>query len=85
MQVSLDISMYPLDRDYEPPILDFIARLQVHEQLTVRPNVLSTQVFGDYDVLMDILTHEIRTSFAQGLPTVMTLKLVNLDRANETV
>ncbi len=85
MQVSLDISMYPLDRDYESPILDFIARLQAHEQLTVRPNVLSTQVFGDYDVLMDLLTREIRTSFAQGLPTVMTLKLVNLDRANETV
>ncbi len=83
MKVSLEISMYPLDQAYEQAILSFIGRLQTHDNLIVNVNSLSTHVFGEYDDLMAIITKEIKTSFAEGIPTVMVLKLVNLDRELE--
>ncbi|HMN88682.1 MAG TPA: hypothetical protein PKD70_04650 [Saprospiraceae bacterium] len=82
MNVSLDISMYPLQREYEQPILNFIARLQTYPQLNVVPNALSTQVFGVYDELMPILQSEIRYAFGQDIPIVIVMKLVNMDRSD---
>lgn len=78
MKLSIDISMYPLQKEYGPAILDFIARLETHHPtLTIRRNTLSTQVFGDYDALMDIMKKEIKTTFEALDTTVMVMKLVN--------
>ncbi|RMF23760.1 MAG: hypothetical protein D6765_12625 [Bacteroidetes bacterium] len=79
MQVSLEISMYPLDREFGTPILQFIERLKAHPGLEVQTNAMSTQVFGPYDLLMQALQTEMKTSFEQGLPTVFVLKLFNGD------
>ncbi len=48
MDVSVKISLYPLNRDYIPPIQDFIDRVNQAEGLTVKTNVMSTQVFGKH-------------------------------------
>lgn len=80
MKASLDISMYPLDADYEQPILDFIGRLQKYQNLTVKVNPLSTHVFGEYDDLMTAVQREMKTTFESGGNTVMVLKIINTDR-----
>lgn len=77
MKLSIDISLYPLQKDYATPILDFIARLESHESISIKRNTMSTQVFGDYDELMDILKSEIKTTFLELDTSVMVLKLVN--------
>lgn len=79
MKASLEISMYPLDKDYERPILDFIERLNGHPELSVRTNTMSTQVFGDYDVLMAAVTQEMKRSFEQEPSVVMVMKVINSD------
>ena len=33
MRIAVDISLYPLDADYIPPIKDFIERLNRHPEL----------------------------------------------------
>lgn len=71
--------MYPLSRDYEGLILDFIARLRGYDELDVKVNSLSTQIFGDYDVIMQALQQEIRLSFQQGVTTSMVIKVLNVD------
>ena len=78
MNVSVDISYYPLKVEFKPYILDFIHRLQDYEELELIRNGISTQVFGEYDKVMHILTKEIKNSFE--LPhSVFVLKIINTD------
>lgn len=80
MNISVDISFYPLHEEFVPPILDFINRLKTHESLLVRTNGLSTQVFGEFDVVMEAVRSEIKKSFE--LPhSVFVLKIVNADQS----
>jgi uncharacterized protein YqgV (UPF0045/DUF77 family) len=59
MKASIDISLYPLTKDYPEIITDFILKLRERQGIKVETNGLSTQIFGDYDILMDILKHDI--------------------------
>lgn len=58
MQATIEISMYPLSDDYINRVLDFLNILNQYENITVETNGLSTQIFGVYDDLMDILKTE---------------------------
>jgi len=79
MNISIDISYYPLSDDFVPPVLDFISRLNQHTEIVVVTNGLSTQVFGSYDDVMRIVSAEMKTSCE--LPhSVFVLKIVNSDR-----
>ena len=80
MNISVDISYYPLSQEHIPPILDFIQRLKAHKNLMVRTNGLSTQAFGEFDEVMEIVKNEIRESFK--LPnSVFVIKVVNVDQS----
>jgi len=79
MKASIEISMYPLDKDYGNHILAFINELKQHPELEVRTNTMSTQVFGEYDILMDLMKNEIKTAFTTTNTAIMVLKIVNED------
>ena len=76
MDIAVDISLYPLDADFIPPIQDFIDRLNCHAGLKVTTNHLSTQVFGDHERIFDVLRQEMGTSFASGGKSVFVVKFV---------
>lgn len=79
MNISIDISYYPLTDKFVPPILDFISRLNRYSEIMVVTSGLSTQVFGSYDDVMRIITSEMKVSCE--LPhSVFVLKIVNSDR-----
>jgi len=77
MKVAVDISLYPLDADFIPPIKDVIARLNGHEGLEVWTNAMSTQVVGEFDDVMDALWKEIGTTFEQLPKAVFAIKILN--------
>lgn len=78
MKTSIEISYYPLSEEYVPPIHQFINRLRKYSEISLETNGMSTQVFGDYDELMFILTKEIKKSME--IPSsVFILKMVNAD------
>ncbi|WP_160152771.1 YkoF family thiamine/hydroxymethylpyrimidine-binding protein [Microbulbifer sp. ALW1] len=79
MQLSVDISMYPLKDEYIPAIKDFIQRLNEQPQLQVISNTMSTQVFGDYDVVMDVLKAEMRKSWEQFGRAIFVCKFIDGD------
>ena len=62
MRSAVEISMYPLTRDYLAPIQAFIDRLNTHPGLIVHTNALATQIWGPLDQVMAILTQEIARS-----------------------
>ena len=82
MNISLDISMYPLNQTFVEPILAFIARLEQQPGLVIKRNSLSTQVFGDFHQIMQLMTDEIAEVFQQNPDTVFVLKLVGQDRSH---
>ena len=61
MKATVEISMYPLHNDYEQRVIDFIQTVKKHKNIAVEVNGLSTQLFGDYNVLMKILTNELKS------------------------
>ena len=76
MNIAVEISLYPLDADYIPPIQDFIDRLSAHRDLTVVTNHLSTQVFGAHDRIFEVLRQEMGASFAAGGKAIFVTKFV---------
>lgn len=78
MNVSFELSYYPLNPDYIEPILGFIQRLNNYENLICNTNGMSTQIFGDFDYVMDALKHEIKISF-EVPNSVFVMKIINLD------
>lgn len=79
MKLSVDISMYPLKDEYIPAIKDFIERLNHHPELQVISNTMSTQVFGDYDLLMDTLKAEMRASYENFGRAIFVCKFIDGD------
>ncbi|MDJ0794339.1 MAG: YkoF family thiamine/hydroxymethylpyrimidine-binding protein [Woeseiaceae bacterium] len=77
MKVAVDISLYPLDADFIPPIRDVIDRLNSHEGLEIWTNAMSTQVVGDFDIVMDALKQEIGTTFDRIPKGVFVMKMFN--------
>jgi hypothetical protein len=76
MDIAVELSLYPLNADYIPPIKDFIDRLNTHAQLKVVTNSLSTQVFGPYEVVFGALTRELRGTFENNDKAVFVMKVL---------
>lgn len=77
MKVAVDISLYPLDADFIPPIKNIIKRLAEHDDVEIEYNRMSTQLRGEYDVVMPVLMREIRTTFEDVPKAVFTIKILN--------
>ena len=76
MRIAVDISLYPLDVHYVPPIKDFIERLNRHAGLRCETNAMSTQVSGEHDAVFAALAAETKTSFAAGFRAVFVMKVL---------
>ena len=83
MQISADISMYPLTDDYLPYIKNFIDRLENTQGLSVVGNTISTQIFGEFDLVMDTIKEEIHLSWQEFGRSIFVVKYLgrNLDPA----
>lgn len=77
MRVAVDISLYPLDQDFIPPIQDVIQRLNGYETIEVVTNPMATQLRGEYDDVMDALRKEIGVTFEQLPKAVFAIKILN--------
>ncbi|MBI9033362.1 MAG: hypothetical protein JEZ03_02710 [Bacteroidales bacterium] len=78
MKTSVELSYYPLNNDYLTPIKGFIERLNQYDNLIVKTNGMSTQVFGEFRDVMNAITDEIEKSFE--LPhSVFVMKVINAD------
>lgn len=76
MDIAVELSLYPLNADYIPPIKDFIDRLHADSRLKVITNSLSTQVFGPYEAVFGALTRELRVTFESNDKAVFVMKVI---------
>ena len=56
MMLTVEISMYPFQQDYETPILAFIKELNSHAGLRVQTTATATLIVGEHQTVMKVLT-----------------------------
>jgi uncharacterized protein YqgV (UPF0045/DUF77 family) len=81
MKISVELTLTPLQDNYEPAIIDFIKKLRA-SGLTILENPLSTQVYGDYDKVMGILNKEMKTALESVERGLLFIKIVKSDRSD---
>ena len=82
MIATVEISMYALTDGYEQKVIDFIQRVKQNKNIRVEVNGLSTQLFGEYDLLMQVLKKEMQYDFETG-KAVFLLKIAGSERTKE--
>lgn len=73
MQVSVELSLYPLSNDFEQIILDFIEKLK-DSSLEVQTNGMSTQVFGEMDMIMEKIGKAMKEVYAEN-KAILVMKM----------
>ncbi|BDY04787.1 hypothetical protein [Ferrimonas sp. YFM] len=85
MQLAVEISLYPLKDQYLLPIKWFIERLDAYPDIQRKTNGMSTQLCGDYDVIMALLATEMKAAHQEWGKGVFVCKFipggVNLDHS----
>jgi uncharacterized protein YqgV (UPF0045/DUF77 family) len=76
MDIGIEISLYPLTSEFIPPIEEFIERLNRDKRFRVVTNSMSTQIFGPYEVLFDVMNRELRVTFERAGKAVFVMKVL---------
>lgn len=74
MQATVEISLNPLTDNYDAVVTAFCERLKQYNGIKVEVNGLSTQLFGDYDRIMEVIQNEVKGILADQ-PAVFHLKM----------
>lgn len=83
MQVSIEITLTPIQDDYEPIIIDFIKSVR-NSGFSVLENPLSTQIYGDYDEVMEFLKEEVKVAMEAMDRGLLHMKIVKSNRSDYT-
>jgi uncharacterized protein YqgV (UPF0045/DUF77 family) len=81
MDISVELTLTPLQDNYEELIIKFIKKIR-DSGFTISENPLSTQIYGDYDDIMEWLNTEIRLALELMENGLMYIKIVKSDRSN---
>lgn len=84
MKTTVEISLYPLSENYSKIVTDFVVGLKKQEEIRLETNGLSTQIFGDYDTIMNLLTSEIKILLSEQ-KAVFVMKIAPGERTKENL
>jgi len=76
MNISVEISMYPLDANYGDKVMNFIKNLYSFDNVEIESNHMSTLISGEYDDVMNCLNSSMKQSFEE-LQSSMVIKISN--------
>jgi uncharacterized protein YqgV (UPF0045/DUF77 family) len=79
VNISVELSLYPLDDKFLSIIQDIVKRLNDDERVNCFTNTMSTQIFGEMDNVMSVLKDIVRYSFSEYGKQVFVAKILNSD------
>ena len=80
MQLSVDISMYPLQEDYKTKIKAFLEDINTNaEGVEIRTSNMSTRLFGDYQAVTNLLNAAMLESMQRYGKIVFVCKFIQGD------
>jgi uncharacterized protein YqgV (UPF0045/DUF77 family) len=74
MQVTVEVSLYPLTENFEQVVIEYIQTIKKNTSIKVEVNGLSTQVFGEYEMVMKVL-HELNKHTFEKYKCVVMMKI----------
>jgi len=77
MNISVEISLYPLTEDYLEVVDGFIQQLRNDPELTIKVNDLSTQVFGEYQIVLSKVNAAMQTTHEKTPKAAFVMKVLN--------
>ena len=77
MEITVEISLYPLTSDYGTEVLDFIHQLKKEGSFKIRSNTMSTQVTGEFEEVMAAVTRTMHSTFSRATKAAVVLKCFN--------
>lgn len=81
MNTSIEITLMPLNDNYESIIKKFIVSIR-DSRFEILENPLSTQIYGAYEPMMEMLVEKINSIFSDCDGIVVNLKIVKGNRFN---
>lgn len=80
MNLSVELSMYPLQNDYKPKIVEFLDYLNENaNNVEIRTSNMSTRVFGDFDEVNKLLNAAMKKSMQDFGKIVFVAKYLEGD------
>lgn len=82
MNLSVEISMYPLQNEYKEKIKSFLSFLSANAQdgnVEIRTSNMSTRLFGDFDAVSQLLTQAMKLSMQEFGKIVFVCKYLEGD------
>jgi uncharacterized protein YqgV (UPF0045/DUF77 family) len=83
MELSVEISMYPLQDDYKPKIKDFLddinKRAKEAGDIEIRSSNMSTRVFGDFAIVTKVFNDAMERSMGLYGKIVFVVKYLEGD------
>jgi uncharacterized protein YqgV (UPF0045/DUF77 family) len=79
LNITAEISLYPLTEAFVPPITAFIHDLQREPGIELVTNQMSTQVRGEFAAVTGALNRCMRESMAGAPAQVFVVKFINAD------
>ena len=76
MNISVEISYYPLTNSFENPINEFIEEISLNKKITFEVGQMSTIISGNYHDVMQLISSTIENMMAK-YPSVFNLKISN--------
>ena len=83
MNLSVEISMYPLQDGYIPKIKDFLEEINLYASnngdVEIRTSNMSTRIFGDFDDVSSLLSKAMKSSMQKHGKIVFVCKYLQGD------
>ena len=80
MNITAELSLYPLTDDYVPIIRSYIEVLNKVDGLEVRTHALSTEIFGKFSLVMETIQTVTEMVFKEEPAAILVAKYLNRDR-----
>ena len=75
MIISVEVSLYPLQKNYRSAVKDFIERIAQNTKLNINYSAMSTTLVGEFQEIMPILNNEIFNTLTDIPESVFVIKL----------
>lgn len=79
MDTSIELTLMPLNDDYKSIIKKFIMSLR-DSRFQILENPLSTQIYGDFEPMMQMLVEKINSIFSNCDGIMVNLKIIKGNR-----
>lgn len=76
MKITVEISFYPLNMDYEKLVIGFIQKMNTYPDIFIKTTAMSTYLVGDYHVVMSMLTVELEKLYERIPQSSTVIKII---------